>query len=218
MTTTTKDILRRIGGGTARRHAKPAATPRVAIVGGGFAGIAAGVKLRKAGIDNFTIFERSLGIGGTWRDNTYPGCEVDTHSHLYSFSFTHPDWSRTHARQPELQKYLEGVVDEYDLRRHFRMGISVDEAVWDELESPEVDETLARLDEALTVRDALASLPADCREVLDRFFARDESYKTIGEALDLPSGTIASRISRCLARLRELLEGRSDADPPSGGR
>ncbi|TML20297.1 MAG: NAD(P)/FAD-dependent oxidoreductase [Actinobacteria bacterium] len=130
--TTTKDILRRIGGGTARRHAKPAATPRVAIVGGGFAGIAAGVKLRKAGIDNFTIFERSLGIGGTWRDNTYPGCEVDTHSHLYSFSFTHPDWSRTHARQPELQKYLEGVVDEYDLRRHFRMGISVDEAVWDE--------------------------------------------------------------------------------------
>ena len=104
----------------------------VVIVGGGFAGIAAGVKLRKAGLEDFTIFEKSLGIGGTWRDNTYPGCEVDTHSHLYSFSFTHPDWSRTHARQPELQKYLEGVVDEYDLRRHFRMGISVDEAVWDE--------------------------------------------------------------------------------------
>jgi cation diffusion facilitator CzcD-associated flavoprotein CzcO len=119
-------ILRRIG------RADPAAAPRIAIVGGGFAGIAAGVKLRKAGIENFTIFEKSLGIGGTWRDNTYPGCEVDTHSNLYSFSFTHPDWSRTHARQPELQKYLEGVVDEFDLRRHFRMGVTVDEATWDE--------------------------------------------------------------------------------------
>ena len=109
-----------------------AESPHVVIVGGGFAGIAAGVKLQQAGIDTFTIFEKSLGVGGTWRDNTYPGCEVDTHSNLYSFSFTHPDWSRTHARQPELQKYLEGVVDEFDLRRHFRMGIAVDEAVWDE--------------------------------------------------------------------------------------
>ena len=123
-----------IGGRSVRRQLRVgrAAPPRIAIVGGGFAGIAAGVKLRKAGIDSFTIFEKSLGVGGTWRDNTYPGCEVDTHSNLYSFSFTHPDWSRTHARQPELQKYLEGVVDEFDLRRHFRMGLSVDEAVWDD--------------------------------------------------------------------------------------
>src|SRR4029078_6970284 len=105
---------------------------RVVIVGGGFAGIAAGVKLRKAGIEHFTIFEKSRGIGGTWRDNTCPGCEVDTHSHLYSFSFTHPDWSRTHARQPELQKYLEGVSEESDLRLHFRLGVAVDEAVWDD--------------------------------------------------------------------------------------
>jgi RNA polymerase sigma factor (sigma-70 family) len=80
------------------------------------------------------------------------------------------------------------------------------------------EETLALLDEALTVHDALARTPEHCREILDRFFARDESYKTIGEALELPPGTIASRISRCLARLRELLEGRSDADPPSGDR
>jgi cation diffusion facilitator CzcD-associated flavoprotein CzcO len=107
-------------------------TPAIVVVGGGFAGIAAGVKLRRAGIESFSIYEKSLSVGGTWRDNTYPGCEVDTHSHLYSYSFTRPDWSRTHARQPELQKYLEGVVDEFDLRRHFRMGVSVDEAVWDE--------------------------------------------------------------------------------------
>ena len=80
------------------------------------------------------------------------------------------------------------------------------------------EETLALLDDALTVHEALAATPAHCREILDRFFARDESYKTIGQALDLPSGTIASRISRCLGRLRELLEGRSEADRPSGDR
>ena len=80
------------------------------------------------------------------------------------------------------------------------------------------EETLALLDEALTVHEALAATPEHCREIVDRFFARDESYKTIGEALDLPAGTIASRISRCLGRLRELLEGRSDPDRPSGVR
>ena len=115
-----------------RRGGTSPGTPRVAIVGGGPAGIVAGVKLRQAGIGSFTIYEKALGVGGTWRDNTYPGCEVDTHSHLYSFSFTHPDWSRTHARQPELLAYLEEVVDHFDLRRHFRFGASVDEAVWDD--------------------------------------------------------------------------------------
>lgn len=104
----------------------------VAIVGGGFAGIAAAVKLRRAGIDSFTIYEKSDGIGGTWRDNTYPGCEVDTNSVLYAYSFTRPDWSRTHVRQAELQQYLEDVVEQFDLRRHLRVGTSVDEAVWDD--------------------------------------------------------------------------------------
>lgn len=72
----------------------------------------------------------------------------------------------------------------------------------------EAADELYRLEEALAVRDALATLPENCREILDRFFARDESYRAIGEALDLPAGTIASRISRCLGRLREQLEGR----------
>jgi len=80
----------------------------------------------------------------------------------------------------------------------------------DELIPAGSDETLALLDEALTVHEALAETPEHCREILDRFFARDESYKTIGDALALPSGTIASRISRCLARLRKLLEGRNE--------
>jgi RNA polymerase sigma-70 factor, ECF subfamily len=88
----------------------------------------------------------------------------------------------------------------------------------EELALAESDDTLAVLDQALTVHEALAAAPEHCREILDRFFARDESYKTIGAALDLPSGTIASRISRCLARLREFLEGRTDGVGPSGGR
>jgi RNA polymerase sigma-70 factor (ECF subfamily) len=72
-----------------------------------------------------------------------------------------------------------------------------------------VDETLMQLDEAMTVRAGLDAVGDPCREILDRFFCRDESYKSIGDALDLPAGTIASRISRCLGKLREQMEGRS---------
>jgi len=85
----------------------------------------------------------------------------------------------------------------------------------EELEPAEVDETLDRLEEALAVHEALAELPEHCQEILDRFFARDESYQTIGAALDIPAGTIASRISRCLAKLRELFEGRKPTTEPS---
>jgi RNA polymerase sigma factor (sigma-70 family) len=85
----------------------------------------------------------------------------------------------------------------------------------DELEPSDVDDTFATLDEALTVHEALAELPEHCREILDRFFARDESYQAIGAALDIPAGTIASRISRCLAKLRGVLEGRNPTAGPS---
>ena len=80
------------------------------------------------------------------------------------------------------------------------------------------DETIAELDLAMTVRDALAAVGEPCSEILDRFFSRDESYKTIGDQLELPPGTIASRISRCLVKLRSQLEGRNDGAAPSGGR
>jgi RNA polymerase sigma factor (sigma-70 family) len=79
----------------------------------------------------------------------------------------------------------------------------------DDLEPGSLDETLDSLDEALTVRAGLDAVGDPCREILDRFFCRDESYKAIGEALELPAGTIASRISRCLGKLRSELEGRS---------
>lgn len=75
----------------------------------------------------------------------------------------------------------------------------------------EVDDTLATLDEAMALHEALGALSGDCREVLDRFFAQDQSYRTIGDALELPAGTIASRISRCLKKLRDQLEGKNSA-------
>jgi RNA polymerase sigma factor (sigma-70 family) len=81
-----------------------------------------------------------------------------------------------------------------------------------------VDESLVQLEEAMAVRAGLDAIGDVCREVLDRFFCRDESYRVIGQALELPAGTIASRISRCLAKLKSELEGRSAAPPPSGER
>ncbi len=91
------------------------------------------------------------------------------------------------------------------------------EQVGDLPEPSGVDETIANLDEALAVHEALAELPDNCREILDRFFARDESYRSIAEALDIPAGTIASRISRCLAKLRSEIEGRNPHPAESGG-
>ncbi|WP_217924933.1 RNA polymerase sigma factor [Miltoncostaea oceani] len=85
-----------------------------------------------------------------------------------------------------------------------RIRSSGREVVSEDLEPVEADETIARLDEALGVHQALSGLPEHCQEVLDRFFCRDQSYHEIGEALSIPSGTIASRISRCLVRLRAI--------------
>jgi RNA polymerase sigma factor (sigma-70 family) len=79
----------------------------------------------------------------------------------------------------------------------------------------EVDDVLSRLDEAMTVRSALDKVGDPCREILDRFFCRDESYRTIGEMLDIPAGTIASRISRCLEKVRSELDGRNRGSDPS---
>jgi RNA polymerase sigma-70 factor (ECF subfamily) len=88
------------------------------------------------------------------------------------------------------------------------------------VEEPEeraVDDVMAKLDEAMTVRTGLAHLSEECQEILDRFFCRDESYRTIGDDLGIPAGTIASRISRCLGHLRSELEGRNLSPSPSSG-
>jgi len=91
------------------------------------------------------------------------------------------------------------------------------DVVVEQLPDEEIDDALAKLDEALTVHAALDRLSPECHEILDRFFCRDESYRTIGAGLQLPSGTVASRIARCLARLREVLEpGRNPSATASG--
>jgi RNA polymerase sigma-70 factor (ECF subfamily) len=98
-----------------------------------------------------------------------------------------------------------------------RLRAGAREAPAEEVDPMEVDETLASFDEALAVHEAMAELPDNCRDILDRFFARDESYRMIADALELPAGTIASRISRCLDKLKVLLEEEGvDGRPVNG--
>ena len=109
-----------------------AAPVSVAVIGGGFGGIAAAARLKKAGIRDFVVFERSASVGGTWWDNHYPGAETDAQSHLYCFSFAPYPWTRTHSSGSEVREYLEYVVDKFQLRKHFRFQQAVTSVVWDE--------------------------------------------------------------------------------------
>ncbi len=105
----------------------------IAIIGAGFSGIGAAIRLIKAGIHSFTIFERANEIGGTWRDNTYPGAACDVPSHVYSLSFEQsPNWSRRYATSWEIQEYLLGVVDKWKLRQYLRFNTEIVEARFDE--------------------------------------------------------------------------------------
>jgi cation diffusion facilitator CzcD-associated flavoprotein CzcO len=105
----------------------------VVIIGSGFAGLCMGVQLSKAGIDSFLILERDTDVGGTWRDNTYPGCECDIPSHLYSFSFDlNPDWSKMYPTQPEIWKYLQDSALKHGLLSKTRFDSEVREAAFDE--------------------------------------------------------------------------------------
>src|SRR6059058_3136341 len=105
---------------------------RFAIAGAGFAGIGLAARLIESGEDDFVILERGDDVGGTWRDNTYPGCACDVPSHLYSFSFApNPRWSRTYSTQPEIQAYLRDVAREYGVLPHLRLSTEVLAATWD---------------------------------------------------------------------------------------
>ncbi|MFB7471901.1 flavin-containing monooxygenase [Kitasatospora sp. NPDC056184] len=111
---------------------RPVPHVRVAVIGSGFGGLGAGVRLRRAGITDFVILERADSVGGTWRDNSYPGCACDVPSHLYSFSFApNPDWPRSFSGQPDIRAYLEKVTDVFGLRPHLRINTEVVEARWD---------------------------------------------------------------------------------------
>ncbi|MEU3776693.1 NAD(P)/FAD-dependent oxidoreductase [Streptomyces sp. NPDC032472] len=105
---------------------------RVAVIGSGFGGLGAAVRLRREGITDFVVLERADSVGGTWRDNSYPGCACDVPSHLYSFSFApNPDWPRTFSGQPHIRAYLEHVADTFGLRPHIRLNHEVRTARWD---------------------------------------------------------------------------------------
>ncbi|WHZ11633.1 MAG: Cyclohexanone monooxygenase [Burkholderiaceae bacterium] len=110
--------------------------PSVVIIGSGYAGLCVAIKLRQAGMRDFVLLEQADAIGGTWRDNGYPGAACDIPSHLYSFSFEpNPNWSRLYPTQPELRAYVEHCVDKYGLRPHIRCSQRVTALRFDEQDS-----------------------------------------------------------------------------------
>lgn len=116
--------------------AQGASTPLevdVAVVGAGFSGLGVAIALKKAGNQSFVVLERAGDVGGTWRDNQYPGCACDIPARLYSYSFDRAkSWSRIYPQQPELFAYLRRIVDKYGLRAHLRLRAEVSEARYDE--------------------------------------------------------------------------------------
>lgn len=111
-------------GGSVRHH-------RIAIVGAGFAGLGTAIGLRRAGIEDFVVLEKAAEVGGTWQANTYPGCQCDVPSHLYSLSFApNPDWTHTFSSQPEIWSYLRSVADAHGVREKIELGVELMSADW----------------------------------------------------------------------------------------
>ncbi len=142
--------------------AGPASEPRrvrIAIIGSGFAGLGMGIRLRQAGVEDFEILERSQDIGGTWRDNSYPGCAVDVQSHLYSYSFApNPNWTRVYSPQQEIWAYIRRCADEFGVTEHVRLGHEVLGADWDDGRARWLIETSAGPVEAQFLISAMGPL------------------------------------------------------------
>jgi cation diffusion facilitator CzcD-associated flavoprotein CzcO len=119
-----------------RRSPPPYAAPlrtQVAIAGSGFGGLGTAIRLKQDGVEDFLILERAGAVGGTWRDNSYPGCACDVESHLYSLSFApNPEWTHRYSRQPEIWEYLRRCVRDHALGPHLRLETEVRSATWDE--------------------------------------------------------------------------------------
>lgn len=106
---------------------------KVAILGAGFAGLCMGLRLKALGETAFVILEKAHEVGGTWRENTYPGCGCDIPSHLYSYSFEpNPDWPEVYSAQPDILAYIKGVAEKHGLYSHLRFDSEVTGASWDE--------------------------------------------------------------------------------------
>ncbi|MFG2090891.1 MULTISPECIES: flavin-containing monooxygenase [unclassified Spirillospora] len=107
--------------------------PAIVIIGSGFAGLGMAIRLKQAGFHDFTVLEKSEALGGTWHDNTYPGCACDVPSHMYSFSFElNPGWTRMFAPQAEIRSYMERTADKYRVREHIRFGAAVESMEYDD--------------------------------------------------------------------------------------
>ncbi|QUQ72138.1 flavin-containing monooxygenase [Kutzneria sp. CA-103260] len=104
----------------------------VVVIGAGASGIGAAVRLLDQGVRDFVVLEKGNAVGGTWRDNTYPGCGCDVPSRLYSYTFApNPEWSRVFAKQPEILAYLGDTATRFGVTSHLRLGVEVHEARWD---------------------------------------------------------------------------------------
>src|ERR1700712_5231614 len=122
----TPSTTRRANGSRPRRHVE------VLVIGSGFAGLGAAIRLTRDGREDFVVVERGSEGGGPWRDNTYPGAACDVPSHLYSFSFElNPRWSRSFSPQPEIQQYLRDVAEKYGVVDKHLFDAEVTLARWD---------------------------------------------------------------------------------------
>ncbi len=105
----------------------------VAIVGAGFGGLGTAIRLKGAGVEDFVVLERESGVGGTWFANTYPGCQCDVPSNLYSFSFApNPDWTQAYPEGPQIRAYLQGCAERFGLLPHIHLETEMTAAAWDE--------------------------------------------------------------------------------------
>jgi cation diffusion facilitator CzcD-associated flavoprotein CzcO len=108
-------------------------TKDIVIIGTGFSGMGMAMKLRASGREDFVVLEKAQDVGGTWRDNTYPGCECDIPSHMYSFSYElNADWSKSFSGQEEIWAYMRKVADDQGIRPYIDFGVEVTGASWDE--------------------------------------------------------------------------------------
>jgi cation diffusion facilitator CzcD-associated flavoprotein CzcO len=107
-------------------------TVEIAIVGAGFGGLGMAIRLRQQGVHDFVVLERAADVGGTWAANTYPGCQCDVPSNLYSFSFApNPEWTHSYPLQPQIQRYLRRCAERFGILEHIRLGCEMQEAAWD---------------------------------------------------------------------------------------
>ncbi|MGQ4616338.1 NAD(P)-binding domain-containing protein [Nocardia sp. R7R-8] len=143
---------------------RPARHARTIIIGSGFAGLGLAIRLTQQGRDDFLVLERGSDVGGTWRDNTYPGAACDVPSHLYSYSFAlNPEWSRSFSRQDEIQQYIQDVSKRYGVRDKHIFDCDVTSARWnDETALWEIESTTG----SFTANTVISAVGALCEPAL----------------------------------------------------